>query len=269
MPPPRTSSAAAAPPVPSAGLKRPRDAGALVRRLALPGGVLDPSILNSVEAIAQQSNCVGCDGRGLAAGVAATLAYGCPYRARRRMPPANKFAVPEDRPTPGTSASTRAEPSPRAPARVAHARARSFAQSTYARLRPAARPAPPSCACSRNGRWAARSSTGAWRRRRAWARIAGSRASAGSHSVSARSPRCLGRPGRSHVRRRPWPPAAASRCPWPPAAAPGRATLACAHPAPRGRLPRDVDIGHLGDTWQFRTRSAAASPAAIGPATMR
>ena len=112
VPPPRTSSAAAAPPAPSAGLKRPRDASALVRRLALPGGVLDPSILNSVEMIAQQSNCVGCDGRGLAAGVAATLTYGCPYRARRRMPPANKFAVPEDRPTPGTSASTRVEPCP-------------------------------------------------------------------------------------------------------------------------------------------------------------
>ena len=110
VPPPRTSSAAAA--APSAGLKRTRDASALVRRLALPGGVLDPSILNSVEMIAQQSNCVGCDGRGLAAGVAATLTYGCPYRARRRMPPANKFAVPEDRPTPGTSASTRVEPCP-------------------------------------------------------------------------------------------------------------------------------------------------------------
>ena len=53
-------------------------------------------------AIAQQSNCVGCDGRGLAEGIARSLPYGCSYRGRRRMPPALKFAVPEDRGTPGT-----------------------------------------------------------------------------------------------------------------------------------------------------------------------
>lgn len=47
-------------------------------------------------------NCVGVDGRGLAAGVAAKLPYGCPYADRRPMPPTRKFAVAEDRATPGT-----------------------------------------------------------------------------------------------------------------------------------------------------------------------
>jgi len=73
-----------------------------LQRLSLPGGVLDDSILGRVAAIAQQSNCVGCDGRGLAEGVAKKLPYGCSYRDRRRQPPANRFAVPEDRATPGT-----------------------------------------------------------------------------------------------------------------------------------------------------------------------
>ena len=45
---------------------------------------------------------VGCDGRGLADGVAKKLPYGCSYAARRRMPPQNKFAVPEDRAVLGT-----------------------------------------------------------------------------------------------------------------------------------------------------------------------
>ena len=45
---------------------------------------------------------VGCDGRGLAEGVAKKLPYGCSYAARRRMPPQNKFAVPEDRGVLGT-----------------------------------------------------------------------------------------------------------------------------------------------------------------------
>eukprot|EP00966_Prymnesium_polylepis_P014860 343461-Prymnesium_polylepis.1 len=49
-----------------------------------------------------QCNCVGCDGRGLADAVAKTLPFGCSYKERRRMPPSNKFAVPEDRATPGT-----------------------------------------------------------------------------------------------------------------------------------------------------------------------
>jgi len=80
-----------------------------VQRLDLPGGVLDDAVLFRVAAIAQQSNCVGVDGRGLAAGVAQKLPYGCSYRDRRPMPPigpssrvASKFAVLEDRATPGT-----------------------------------------------------------------------------------------------------------------------------------------------------------------------
>jgi hypothetical protein len=74
------------------------------RKLFLPGGLLDPQILGSVDYIAQQSNCIGCDGRGLAEGIAQTLPYGCTYKERRRQPPANKFAVPSDRATPGTIA---------------------------------------------------------------------------------------------------------------------------------------------------------------------
>ena len=104
-----TSSAAASslasfPPPPAPKRQRSTIAGGAVtiERLDLPGGVLDDSILARVAAIAQQLNCVGCDGRGLAAGVADKLPYGCSYRDRRRMPPANKFAVPEHRSKPGT-----------------------------------------------------------------------------------------------------------------------------------------------------------------------
>ena len=119
-----------------AGSKRQREG--TIEYLGLPDGVLDEAILNRVSAIAQQNvcchcfpscltklthlcllcvcclvsvfvaqchsmqNCVGVDGRGLAAGVAAKLPYGCPYADRRPMPPARRFAVPEDRATPGT-----------------------------------------------------------------------------------------------------------------------------------------------------------------------
>ena len=73
-----------------------------IERVTLAGGVLDASVLRRVDAIAQQENCVGCDGRGLADAIAKALPYGCSYADRRRMPPANKFAVPADRATPGT-----------------------------------------------------------------------------------------------------------------------------------------------------------------------
>ena len=77
-----------------------------IERIDLPGGVLDPSLLKRVSHIAQQSNCVGCDGRGLAQGVADALPYGCPYKDRRRQTNGpnvrDKFAIQEDRATPGT-----------------------------------------------------------------------------------------------------------------------------------------------------------------------
>lgn len=57
-----------------------------ITHLELPGGLLDPLILSKVDAIAQQSNCVGCDGRGLSAAIAAKLPYGCSYKARVRVP---------------------------------------------------------------------------------------------------------------------------------------------------------------------------------------
>ena len=83
--------------------KRPRQ-DPQIERVHAAGGVLDPTILARVDAIVQQSNCVGCDGRGLAAAIAEKLPYGDTYKDRRPMPPARKFAVPEDRATPGTIA---------------------------------------------------------------------------------------------------------------------------------------------------------------------
>ena len=97
-PAPGASSSGAAP-APIAAAPQPQKT---ISRVTLPGGVLDDSLLARVDAIAQQSNCVGCDGRGLAQGIAAKFPWACAYAQRRRMPPANKFAIPEDRPKPGT-----------------------------------------------------------------------------------------------------------------------------------------------------------------------
>ena len=94
--------AAPAPAPPAAAPERNVRQRLAVQRLDLTGGVLDDSILARVDAIAQQENCVGCDGRGLAEAVARKLPYGSSYSLRRRMPPQNKFAVPEDRGVPGT-----------------------------------------------------------------------------------------------------------------------------------------------------------------------
>ena len=88
--------------------KRPRQ-GPQIERVHAAGGVLDPTILARVDAIVQQSNCVGCDGRGLAAAIAEKLPYGDTYKDRRPMPPARKFAVPEDRATPGSIAVRRGD----------------------------------------------------------------------------------------------------------------------------------------------------------------
>ena len=51
-----------------------------IERVHAAGGVLDPTILARVDAIVQQSNCVGCDGRGLAAAIAEELPYGNTYK---------------------------------------------------------------------------------------------------------------------------------------------------------------------------------------------
>ena len=101
----QAEDAAAAPPrrVDERPAKRPRS-GPQIERIHAAGGVLDPSILARVDAIVQQSNCVGCDGRGLAAAIAEKLPYGDTYKDRRPLPPARKFAVPEDRAVPGTIA---------------------------------------------------------------------------------------------------------------------------------------------------------------------
>ena len=73
-----------------------------VKRLDLPGGVLDEEILASCEAIAQQTNCIGCHPACLAEGVAKALPYGCSYADRRPEPPASRFAISADRGRPGT-----------------------------------------------------------------------------------------------------------------------------------------------------------------------
>ena len=86
-------------PPPADALPRTLHAG--VERLTLRGGVLDDAILARVTAIAQQCNCVGCDGRGLADAVARKLPYGSSY-ADRRKAASSRFACPEDRAVPGT-----------------------------------------------------------------------------------------------------------------------------------------------------------------------
>ncbi|KAG8470386.1 hypothetical protein KFE25_008807 [Diacronema lutheri] len=56
----------------------------IVRQVALPGGVVDPTICAHASAIAQQLNCIGVDGRGLAAAVAAAFPYADVYAGRER-----------------------------------------------------------------------------------------------------------------------------------------------------------------------------------------
>lgn len=65
----------------------------------LPEGVLDDQL--AVAAVAQQTNCIWVEGKGLAGRLARKWPYGCPYLDRRRMPGSN-FATPEDRPEPGS-----------------------------------------------------------------------------------------------------------------------------------------------------------------------
>ena len=73
-----------------------------LQRCALPGGLLDQSLLRRVDAIAQQCNCVGCDAAGLAEALPKVLPYGNSYADRRRMPTAKQFSVRADRAKPGT-----------------------------------------------------------------------------------------------------------------------------------------------------------------------
>ena len=84
-----------------------------------PRAACSTRALSRVDAIVQQSNCVGCDGRGLAAAIAEKLPYGDTYKDRRPMPPARKFAIPEDRAVPGSIAVRRGErPGRREPLRA-------------------------------------------------------------------------------------------------------------------------------------------------------
>ena len=50
----------------------------LVNKIDVSGGVLDAEVLANCEAIAQQTNCIGCYAAGLADGIAKALPYGSP-----------------------------------------------------------------------------------------------------------------------------------------------------------------------------------------------
>lgn len=84
----------------------PAKARGTVTTVMFTKGVLDPEALAAFAAICQQANCVGTDCKGLSAGIASTLPYGCPYKTRQRMPLPGKggklFAAPNSRPSPGT-----------------------------------------------------------------------------------------------------------------------------------------------------------------------
>jgi hypothetical protein len=73
-----------------------------VQRVALSGGILDRWVLERVDAVAQQCNCIGCDAAGLAKELPKVLPYGCSYGGRRPMPDRPQFAVQADRAKPGT-----------------------------------------------------------------------------------------------------------------------------------------------------------------------
>lgn len=73
-----------------------------VTYLTYPAGILDIELWQSIDAIAQQTNCIGCNGAGLAQSLAQALPYGDPYCRKRPILPKKKFAIPEDRSVPGT-----------------------------------------------------------------------------------------------------------------------------------------------------------------------
>jgi hypothetical protein len=67
--------------------------------LTLQGGIVDSNIRDHAEAIVQQLNCIGVNGRGLAKAVADKFPYGCSYAGRARsdkwgIAAPGSFAVP-------------------------------------------------------------------------------------------------------------------------------------------------------------------------------
>ena len=82
--------------------KRARGAAPPEQVCAGPDGVLHSAVLARVEAIAQQLNCTGAAGKGLAEAVARKLPYGCSYKDRRRESRNSTYAVDVDRAKPGT-----------------------------------------------------------------------------------------------------------------------------------------------------------------------
>ena len=74
----------------------------LVQYVTYPKGILDENLWEHCDTIAQQTNCIGCRGAGMAKDLAEALPYGCPYATKRPILPAKRFAIPNDRTTPGT-----------------------------------------------------------------------------------------------------------------------------------------------------------------------
>ena len=73
-----------------------------VTYLTYPAGILDIELWQSIDAIAQQTNCIGCNGAGMAHNLAQALPYGDPYCRKRPILPKKKFAIPKDWSVPGT-----------------------------------------------------------------------------------------------------------------------------------------------------------------------
>ena len=81
---------------------RTSDVRQYVTHVKYPKGILDEDLWEHCDTIAQQTNCIGCRGAGLARGLAKALPYGCSYATKRPILPGKQFAVPRDRTTPGT-----------------------------------------------------------------------------------------------------------------------------------------------------------------------
>ena len=73
-----------------------------IKYLEQPEGLLDQTVLASVDAIVQQENCVTCQPRGLAQAIAERLPYGNSYKEREPIPHSKGLAMYSSRPKPGT-----------------------------------------------------------------------------------------------------------------------------------------------------------------------
>ena len=73
-----------------------------IQYMARPRGLLDDTVLASVDAIVQQENCISCQPKGLARAIADRLPYGNSYQERIPIPHSKGVAMHSSRPVPGT-----------------------------------------------------------------------------------------------------------------------------------------------------------------------